>query len=76
MKDNLVRKGEKGKETNCYPEKKMKRILRVMTQGYFRITTKPGEKQTLSGTECWRVAGRQMEIYIFKQAGEQHYNHI
>jgi len=54
----------------------MKRILRVMTQGYFRITTKPGEKQTLSGTECWRVAGRQMEIYIFKQAGEQDYNHI
>ena len=47
-----------------------------MTQGDFRITTKPGEKQTLSGTECWRVAGRQMEIYIFKQAGEQDYNHI
>ena len=54
----------------------MKRILRVMTQGDFRITTKPGEKQTLSGTECWSMAGRQMKIYIFKRAGGQDYNHI
>lgn len=60
MKNNMViKKKEKGKERNCYPTReKMKRILGILTKGDSRITAKPGEKQTLAGAECWRVAGR------------------
>lgn len=78
MKDNLVRKWEKGKEETAIQQRKKdeKNPQSNETQGAFRITTKPEKVNPCQGQECWSVAGRQMKIYIFKRAGGQDYNHI